>query len=129
MPVINLGASIYTNTAGTTVGTGDWYTIPVNHGDLSWQAVLTASSVGATAGSTVTVQVSNTTSVAVTTSVQTIALTCTTDVVTNGGTLFGSTLQGNWKYIRAVLGSLTTSTAGSAGSPSVSVYVYAGKRG
>lgn len=128
MPLLTPGTAILASTAGSTAATGSWYTIPPHHRDLSWQAVLTASSVGATAASTVTIQVSNTTSVAVTTSVQTMALTCTTDTVTNGGTLFGSTLQGQWKYIRALLGSLTTSTAGSAGSPAVTVYVNVGAR-
>ena len=127
MPVLYPGSKIFDSTAGATAATGDWYTIPAEYGDLTWQAVLYASSVGATAGSTVTIQLANTTAVAAVTG-QTIALTCTTDTVSNGGGLAGSTLQGAWKYVRVVLTSLTSSTAGSAGSPNVEVYAYAGRR-
>jgi hypothetical protein len=127
MPVLFPGSKIFDSVAGATVATGDWYSIPAEYGDLTWQAVLYASSVGATAGSTVTMQLSNTTAVAAVTA-QTIALTCTTDTVSNGGGLAGTTMQGAWKYARAVLTSLTTSTAGSAGSPNVEVFAYAGKR-
>lgn len=127
MALLYPGAQIFASTAGSTAATGSWYTIPTEYGDLTWQAVLTASTVGATAGSTVTIQLSNTTAIAAVTG-QTIALTCTTDTVSNGGGLAGTTMQGAWKYVRAVLTSLTTSTAGSAGSPAVTVYAYAGKR-
>lgn len=127
MPVLYPGSKILDSTAGSTAATGDWYTVPAEYGDLTWQAVLVASSVGATAGSTITIQLSNSTAAAAVTA-QTIGLTCTTDTVSNGGGLAGSTFQGAWKYVRAVLTSLTTSTAGSAGSPSVDVYAYAGKR-
>lgn len=125
MPVLYPGSKIIDS--GTTALTGDWYQIPSEYGNITWQAVLAASSVGATAGSTVTIQLSNTTAVALSTAGQTIALTCTTDTVSQGGTPYGTTMAGAWKYIRAVITSLTTSTAGSAGTPNVKVYVYAGK--
>lgn len=128
MPVMYPGGTILATTAGTTAATGDWHTIDARYGDLSWQAILTASSAGATAGSTVTIQVSNSTAVPATTSVHTIALTCTTNTVSNGGVLAQTTMQGAWKYVRAVLGSLTTSTAGATGSPAVTVYAYATKQ-
>ena len=126
MPILSPGTAILTSTAGSTAATGSWYTIPPGYGNLTWQAVLTASSVGATAGSTVTIQVSNSTAAPASTSVQTIALTCTTDTVSGGGVLAGSTMQGQWRLVRALLTSLTTSTAGSAGSPSVVVYANVG---
>jgi hypothetical protein len=117
---------IFEVTAGSTAETGDWYEIDQHFGNLAYQVILSASSVGATAGTTVTIEVSNTTAVAVQTAAQTFALTCTTDTVSDGGT-FATSMDGAWRYIRANMTSLTTSTAGSAGSPSVTVTVSAGR--
>lgn len=125
MALINLGSNLIL-TAGTTVATGDWYTIPGNLGNFTCQAVLTASSVGATAASTVYIEVSNTTAIAAATRATTFALSCTTDVVSDGA-VFSTSMQGAWKLVRARVASLTTSTAGSAGTPSVAVYVSAGR--
>jgi hypothetical protein len=44
------------------------------------------------------------------------------------GAGISSSMVGGWRFIRAVLTSLTTSTAGSAGSPSVNVYVGLSKQ-
>ena len=129
MPMLNGAAVITQSTAGTTIASGTWYQIPTNYGNPAWQAILAASSVGATAGSTVTIEVSNTTAIAISTIAQTIALTCTTDTVSAGGTLYGTTMLAAWKFIRANIASLTTSTAGSAGSPSVRVIVSVQKLG
>ena len=117
--------NIYTSTAGSTTETGDWFFIDQGFGRLTFQAILTASSVGATAASSIAIEVSNTTAIAVATVAQTFDLSCTTDTVSDGG-VFASSMDGAWKLIRARLASLTTSTAGSAGSPSVSVTVGAG---
>jgi hypothetical protein len=129
MPVINGSEVITQSTAGTTLRAGTWYSIPSNFGNPAWQAILTASSVGATAGSTITIEVSNSTQVAISTIAQTIALTCTTDTVSAGGTLYGTTMLAAWRFIRANIASLTTSTAGSAGSPAVRVIVSVQKLG
>jgi len=127
MPVLNGSGIIFTSTAGSTAATGTWYSIPQGWGRPAVQAVLVASSVGATAGTTVTIEVSNTTAAAVATKLATIGLTCTTDTVSDGAGL-SSSMVGGWRFIRAVLTSLTTSTAGSAGSPSVNVYVGLSKQ-
>lgn len=118
--------NIFTSTAGSTTVTGDWYHIDQHFGNLVFQAILTASSVGATAASSIAIEVSNSTAVAVATVAQTFDLSCTTDTVSDGGT-FATTMDGAWKLIRARLVSLTTSTAGSTGSPSVTVTVGAGR--
>lgn len=125
MPVLYPGSKILDTSS--TAATGDWYAIDSRYSELTWHAVLFASSVGATAASTVTIQLANTTAAPASTAAQVIALTCTTDTVGGGGTLAGSTLQGAWKYIRA-LSSLTTSTAGSAGTPNVEVYANVAKQ-
>ena len=125
MPILGLGSNLIL-TAGTTVATGDWYTIPADMGRITCQAVLTASSVGATAASTVYIEVSNTTLIAAATRATTFALSCTTDTVSDGAN-FATSMEGAWKLIRARVASLTTSTAGSAGTPSVKVYVAAGR--
>ena len=127
MPVINVSGTIL-DQSGTTAATGSWYSIPANYGNPSWQAVLTASSVGATAGCTVYIEVANSTA-AYAVRVHTMALTCTTDTVSTGGTLVGSTYEGAWRLIRAVMNSMTTSTAGSAGSPDTVVHVSLQKLG
>jgi len=118
--------NIFTSTAGSTTVVGDWYHVDQHFGNLVFQAILTASSVGATAASSVSIEVSNSTAIAVATKARTFDLTCTTDVVSGGGSLVSS-MVGAWKLIRANLVSLTTSTAGSTGSPSVTVTVGAGR--
>lgn len=126
MPSLQPGANlIFTSTAGSTAKFGEWYAVG-NLTELTVHAVLAASTVGATAGSTVSLEVSNTGSTAypLATKGRTIALTCTTDVVADGGSL-QSSMVGAWKFVRVAMTSLTTSTAGSAGSPSVNVYVNA----
>jgi hypothetical protein len=117
---------IFSVTAGSTTETGDWFQVDQRFGNLVYQVILSASSAGATAGTTVTIEVSNSTAVAVATAAQTFGLTCTTDTVSDGGT-FATSMDGAWKLIRANMTSLTTSTAGSAGSPSVTVSVGAGR--
>ena len=128
MPSVNASGIIFTSTAGSTAATGTWYSIPHDFGRPAIQVVLAASSAGATAGTTVTIEVSNTTAVAVATKAATISLTCTTNTVSDGAGL-PSSMVGGWRFIRAVLTSLTTSTAGSAGSPSVNVYVGLNRAG
>ena len=125
MPVIHGGARILNS--GSTAVTGDWYDIPHDYGNPAWQAVLTNSSVGATAATSVYIEVANSTA-AYAVRVHSIALTCTTDTVSTGGTLAGSTYDGAWRKIRAV-SSLTTSTAGSSGTPNVAVYCNLQKLG
>lgn len=125
MPLLNLGGNqILASTAGSTNATGDWYSVN-NLQRLTAQAILTASSAGATAATTVYIEASNTTQIAIATKIATFALTCTTNTVSDGAAM-PTSLLGAWKYVRAVLNSLTTSTAGSAGSPAVTVWVGAG---
>lgn len=128
MPLIQTAGAtqIFEATAGSTSETGEWYGIDQRFGNLVWQVVLSASSAGATAATTVTIEVSNTTAVAVATVAQTFGLTCTTDTVSDGGT-FATSMDGAWKYVRVNMTSLTTSTAGSAGSPAVTVTMSAGR--
>jgi len=127
MPVIN-GSGTILSQSGTTAATGDWHHIPGNFGNPSWQLVLEASSAGATAGTTVYIEVANSTA-EYAVRVHTMSLTCTTDTVSTGGSLAGSTYQGAWRLIRAVMNSMSSSTAGSAGSPSAVVHVGLQKLG
>lgn len=128
MPVIQTAGAtnIFTVTAGSTSETGDWYHVDQHFGNLVFQAILTASSAGATAATTVYIEASNSTAVPISTKIATLSLTCTTDTVSDGAAM-PSSLNGAWKLIRANLNSLTTSTAGSAGSPSVTVSAGAGR--
>jgi hypothetical protein len=128
MPIINTSGTILSE-SGTTLAVGEWYAIPANFGNPSWQLILEASSAGATAGTTVYIEVANTNDDAYAVRVHTMALTCTTDTVSTGGSLAGSTYDGAWRLIRANMNSLTTSTAGSAGSPSATVHVSLQKLG
>ena len=126
--------TIFTSTAGSTSKAGDWYRVHPSIGRLTWQATLNTSSAGATAGSTVYIEVSNTPTsettgpVPLATKGQTIALAGTTDAVSDGAVL-ASSMSGAWAWVRANMNSLTTSTAGTAGSPSVSVVMNAGMIG
>lgn len=126
MAILNVSGTILSQ-SGTTLAVGDWYQFPPGHGNPTWQAVLEASSAGATAGTTIHIEVANSTA-EYAVRVHTIALTCTTDTVSTGGSLAGSTYQGAWRMIRANMASMTTSTAGSAGSPTATVYVNAQKQ-
>lgn len=127
MPMIHPGSvtTILQSTAESTTKTGDWYQIHPNASRIAWQAVLTVSSAGATAGSTVYVEVANTTAVAVATKASSFVITATTDTVSDGG-VFATTMLGAWKFMRVNMQSLSSSTAGSAGSPQLTVYVSAG---
>ena len=129
MPTLYAGGNVILGPTGSTVATGEWYSIPanVNGSAMSFEAILQASSVGATAASTVIFQVSNTT-IATSNGAQvgrTIALTCTTDLIAGGGSLVSS-MAAQWKFVRALVNSLTTSTAGSAGTPAVRAVVTVG---
>ena len=129
MPLLNAGSNnIFNSTAGSTAKVGDWYRIEPNLTNLSVQAILTASSVGATAGSTVNFEFSNTTTVSSNSAIngRAVALTCTTDMVSGGGSLISSMVAA-WKFVRVSMASLTTSTAGSNGSPAVQAFVNAQK--
>lgn len=128
MPTLYPGANTILGPTGSTVATGEWYQIPTNCDRLTFEAILQASSVGATCASTVIFQVSNST-LATSNGAQagrTVALSATTDLICGGGTLVSS-MVGQWKYVRAVVNSLTTSTAGSAGTPAVRAIVGIGK--
>lgn len=121
------GGTIYESSENSTSATGNWCPLANVGPHISIQAVLEASSAGATASSTIAVQVSNSPLVAAAT-VKTFSLTCTTDTVTDS-TVLTSGLLASWNYIRAVLTSLTTSTAGSEGYPKVSVHIGSNKTG
>jgi hypothetical protein len=127
MPTLFPGANTILGPTGSTVATGEWYSIPTQCDRLSFEAILQASSVGATAASTVIFQVSNSTLATSNGAMagRTIALTCTTDLITGGGSLVSSMVS-QWKFVRALVNSLTTSTAGSAGTPAVRAIVGVG---
>lgn len=116
------GATVLlTSTAGTTKTVGSWFEVHPKLGKWAFQALLTASSAAATCGSTIYIEVSNDGVYPIATKGLTIALTNTsTDYVCDGG-CFATSMAGSWRYVRANLQSLTTSTAGSAGSPAVVV--------
>lgn len=116
--------TLLASTAGSTLKVGNWFKVDpsVLHRDLAFQAVMTASSVGATASSTVNIEVSNDGVYPLSTAAALIiALTNTSTTYISGGGCLPSSFAGSWGYIRANLSSLTTSTAGSAGSPAVTV--------
>lgn len=115
---------IYQNTAATTSQVGSWFSVASRlRASLSFQAVMTNSSAGATCSSTTWIEVSNDGIHPCATKALTLALTnTTTDYVSDGGA-FSSSMNVAWSYVRANISSLTTSTAGSAGFPSVAVYV------
>lgn len=118
--------TIYQNTAATTKASGDWYQVHPGLKNLTFQVVQTASSVGATASSTTYIEVTNSTAEGpVATKWLTVALTGTTDTVTDGGSATGTSMSGPWHFYRANINSVSTSTAGSAGFPVVKVIVNA----
>jgi len=122
--IINGVTTLLESTAGTTATTGNWYRVDENvvRAGLAFQAVLTASSVGATATSSVGIEVSNDGVYPLSTApALSISLTNTsTTYISNGGCL-ATSLAGAFYYVRANLVSLTSSTAGSTGSPAVTV--------
>lgn len=120
--------NLLTSTAGSTAKTGEWFRVPPKLRALAFQVVQVTSSVGATASSTTFIQVSNDGVNPIADNPITIALTGTTDTVSNGA-CFPTSYGGNWGWIRAKLNSLSSSTAGSVGSPSVTVSVCAGSVG
>jgi hypothetical protein len=72
------------------------------------------------------IEVTNSTAVGpVATKWLTVALTGTTDTVTDGGSATGTSMSGPWNFYRANINSISTSTAGSAGFPVVTVIVNA----
>jgi hypothetical protein len=114
------------STAGTTLTVGSWFTVNPNVSNYSFQVVLTGSSDVSTATASVSIQASNDGVNPLPETIRTFAtLSLTTNTVTTGGSCTGSSMAGPWGYIRANLTSLTTSTAGSAGSPRVVVYCNA----
>lgn len=122
--------NLLSSTLGSTAGTGGWFRLHPTLGNPTFQVVQTGSSVGATAASTTIIEVSNvpdTGQVPIAARL-TIALSGTTDVVSDGGAL-PSSINGDWGFVRARLLSLTTSTAGSTGSPSVAVWMNCGYKG
>lgn len=111
--------------AGSTSSVGSWYQIHPSLKTLAIQSVLAVSSAGATAASTVFIEVTNSTAIgALATKMLTVALTATTDLVSDGGCA-SSSMAGPWNFIRANLNGLTTSTAGSSLAPTVTVIVNA----
>lgn len=128
--IIGPGATtIFSNTIATTSLAGSWYQINSNLARFAWQATLTASSAGATCGSTVVIEVSNDGVNPLATKAQTLALTNDTTDFKSDGAVLSSSMQGAWLYVRANVTSLTTSTAGSAGFPVVTVTAAAGYQG
>ena len=114
--------TILTNTAATTLQVGDWHQVNPRVGRYSFQVVLAASSAGSTATATVSIQVSNDGVTPLPDAYRTFtAVSLTADTVSTGGSATGTSMGGPWGYIRANLSSLTTSTAGSAGFPVVTV--------
>ena len=117
--------TLYATSAGSTEGTGDWFRIPPWMDRLSFQVTLVTASAGATAGTTTHIEVSNDGTIPLGTKGRTVDTQATTDTISNGGSLVSS-MQCQWGWVRAKVASLTTSTAGSAGSPAVTVTCNAG---
>jgi hypothetical protein len=120
--------NILATTAGSTISVGQWYKVDPNvvRNGLAFQAILQASSVGATASSTVYIEVSNDGATPLsTTPCLNLGLTNTSTTFISAGGCLASSFAGAFAYVRANMTSLTTSTAGSAGSPSVNVTVGA----
>ena len=113
--------TLLSNTAGTTTVVGDWFRIHPKLGRLSFHATLLASSIGATASSSVNIEVSNDGVYPLATKALTLSLTNTSTTYASDGGVLASTMDGTWQYVRANCASLTTSTAGSTGNPQVSV--------
>lgn len=116
--------TIYATSVGSTAGVGDWYRVPPRIGKLSFQAILSASSVGATAASSASIEVTNSTAIGLATKGRVFDLTATTDVVSDGGA-FQSSMDAAWAWVRGKVTSLSSATAGSTGSPSVQIIVNA----
>ena len=117
--------TLLASTAGSTQTVGSWFEVHPSITRLGFQVILQTASAGATAGTTVFIEATNSTSYpAMATKGQTFAPIATTDLVSDGGMMVSS-MQGQWRFLRANMNSLTTSTAGSAGSPSVTVVVGA----
>ena len=131
MPFIQTAGpvTLFASSAGSTSATGSWYQVHPTLGRLGIQVIGVASSAGATMGTTVFIDVTNSTAYASTAHALTFALTnSTTDFVSDFSGL-PTTFERAWNFIRANMNSLTTSTAGSAGSPAVSVILNAGSVG
>lgn len=123
------GQVIFQSTAGSTAKAGDWIRVHPGLHRLAFQVVLQTASAGATAGTTVSIEGTNSTSYpALATKLQQFVPIATTDLVSDGGGL-ASSMDRQWAWIRANMISLTSSTAGSAGSPSVTVLASGGYTG
>lgn len=100
-----------TNILSTTAqSTGNWYRVHPKMGKLTFQVVHTGTSAGATVGSTTVIEASNDGVNALATPIGTVALS------SNSGTNDGFAIDANWAYVRARVGSLAATTAGSAGT-------------
>ena len=93
----------------TGQSTGNWYRVHPNARAITFQVVHTGTSVGATVGSTTIIEASNDGVNALATPLGTVALS------SNSGTNDGFTINAGWAYVRARVGSLAATTAGSTG--------------
>jgi hypothetical protein len=97
-----------TNILSTTAqSTGDWYRVHPKMGKLTFQVVHTGTSDGSSVGSTTVIEASNDGVHALATPLGTVALS------SNSGTNDGFTVDANWAFVRARVGSLAAATAGS----------------
>lgn len=119
--------NLFTSTAGALVSVGAWKRVHPDVTRMAFGITLAVSSVGATAGSSGVIEVSHDGITAVKTPAQSFQISGTTDLVADGGA-YASSMNGAWPYIRFNMQSLTASTAGSAGSPAVTVNVTPGFR-
>lgn len=101
------GQSILTS---SSTATGDWYRVNPKLGKLTFQVVHTGTSVGATVGSTVVIEVSNDGVNALGTEAGTVALSG------DSPKSDGFALDAHWEYVRAKIQSVAATSAGSAGS-------------
>lgn len=117
--------TLLASTVGSTAANGEWHKVDPNivRRDLAFQAILIASSVGATASSSVGIELSNDGATPLSTApALSFALTNTSTTYISAGGCLPSSFAGAFAYVRATLIGLTTSTAGSTGSPGVTVY-------
>lgn len=94
----------------TAQSTGSWYRVHPKASALTFQVVHTGTSVGATVGSTTIIEASNDGVNALATPLGTVALS------SNSGTNDGFTINAGWAFVRARVGSLAATSAGSTGS-------------
>lgn len=119
--------TIFASTAGSTTTVGAWKQVHHDITRLTFAITLATASAGATAGTSGVIEVSHDGVTPLNTKGQAFQLSATTDLVADGA-VYTSSMNGAWPYLRYNMQSLSSSTAGSAGSPAVTVTASPGWR-